>query len=188
MGKISASDFRAGLKVEVDGQPYLMVSAQFVKPGKGQAFNRTRLKHLKTGRVIERTFRTNESVDEADVHESKMRYLYRDGDHAIFMDDSTYEQMHIPFTALDERWLLEDLVYGVILYKGEPVTVEPPTFVELKITETEPGAKGDTASGRVLKPAVVETGARVQVPLFIEEGEVVRFDTRTGDYASRVKK
>lgn len=190
MGKIGTSEFRAGLKIEVDGQPYVMVFNQFVKPGKGQAFNRTKLKHLRTGRVIDKTFRSNETVDEADVVETKLQLLYTDGTDAVFMDDKTYEQMNIPLSKLEDvkRWLLENLIYDVVLYKGEPVTVEPPTFIELKVTETEPGAKGDTASGRVLKSAIVETGAKVQVPLFVNEGDVVRFDTRTGDYVSRVNK
>lgn len=187
MAQISTNEFQAGLKVEIEGQPYVIVSAQFVKPGKGQAFVRTKLKQLRTGRVIEKTFRSGEKVDEADVVETKMRFLYRDPSGVVFMDETSYEQLTLLNEALGgiEGWLKEDLVYDVVLYKGEPISVEPPTFIDLLITETEAGAKGDTASGRVLKRATVETGREVMIPIFIEQGEVVRFDTRTGDYVSR---
>lgn len=190
MGQISVNDLKGGFKVEVDGQPYTVVTCQMVKPGKGQAFTRVKLKHLTTGRVIERTFKSGEKVDEADVQEAQMRMLYRDGDQIVFMDDKSFEQIAIPLSGMGEvvNWLKEDLVYDVVIYKGNPVSVEPPTFMDLKITDTEPGVKGDTAAGRVLKPARTETGAKVQIPLFIDQGEVVRFDTRTGEYVSRVAK
>jgi len=190
MAQISTNDFKAGLKVEVDGQPYTIVTNQFVKPGKGQAFNRVRLKHLMTGRVVEKTFKSGESLEEADVQEAQMRLLYVDHEGATFMHDETFEQMTLPLAKIEDikMWLLDDVVYGIIFYKGEPVTVDPPTFMELQITETAPGVRGDTASGRVLKPATTSTGAQVQVPIFVEEGEWIKVDTRTGEYVSRVNK
>lgn len=188
MAQVSTNEIRAGVKVEVEGQPYNVVSNEFVKPGKGQAFNRIKIKHLTTGRVVERTFKSGEKLDVADVEEMNMRMLYRESDGVVFMDDTSYEQVKILTTLLGEidQWLKEDLVYGVIFYKGNPITVEPPTFLDLVITETSPGVRGDTASGRVMKPAVVETGAKVQVPIFVEQGEKIRVDTRTGEYVSRV--
>lgn len=188
MAQISTSEIRAGVKVEVEGQPYNVVSNEFVKPGKGQAFNRIKIKHLTTGRVVERTFKSGEKLDVADVEEMNMRMLYRESDGVVFMDDTSYEQVKILTTLLGDidQWLKEDLVYGVIFYKGNPIAVEPPTFLDLLITETSPGVRGDTASGRVMKPAVVETGAKVQVPIFVEQGEKIRVDTRTGEYVSRV--
>ncbi len=188
MAQVSTNEFTSGLKVEITGEPYIMVGVEFVKPGKGQAFTRTKLKHLMTGRVIERTFKSGEKVDIADVEEAKMRMLYTEQDSAVFMDDNTYDQISIPLTVLgnDKQWLKEDILYGVIFYKGAPVSVSLPTFMELKITQTDPGVRGDTASGRVLKPAILETGAKVQIPIFVEEGELIKVDTRTGEYVSRV--
>ncbi len=188
MAQISTNEFKSGIKVEMEGQPYTIVSNEFVKPGKGQAFNRVKLKHLMTGRVIERTFKSGDKLDVADVAESNMRMLYRETDGVVFMDDNSFEQVKIMTTAIGEndQWLKEDLLYEIVFYKGEPITVEPPTFLDLVITETSPGVRGDTASGRVLKPAIVETGAKIQVPIFVEQGEKVRIDTRTGDYVSRV--
>jgi len=188
MAQASTNELRPGYKVEVDGQPYFVTGNEFVKPGKGQAFNRIRLKHLMTGRVIEKTFKSGEKLELADVLETDMRLLYTDQHGAVFMDDNTYEQVTIPFDNIgdNKRWLKEDLVYDVIFYNGQPVTVDPPTFIEVKVTETSPGVRGDTASGRVMKPAIVETGAEVQVPIFVNEGEVVRIDTRNGEYDSRV--
>ncbi|MBS0623714.1 MAG: elongation factor P [Verrucomicrobia bacterium] len=190
MAQISTNDFRAGIKVEVDGQPYTIVSNQFVKPGKGQAFNRVRLKHLMTGRVVEKTFKSGDSLEEADVQEAKMRLLYVDHEGATLMHDETFEQITIPLSKVEDvkNWFVDDVVYSIIFYKGEPVTVEPPTFMEMKITETAPGVRGDTASGRVMKPATLSTGAQVQVPIFIEQDEVIKVDTRTGEYVSRVNK
>ncbi len=187
MAQYSTSEIRGGHKVEVDGEPYTVVSNEFVKPGKGQAFNRIKLKHLLTGRVIDRTFKSGERLDSADVEETKMRLLYKDGEHAIMMDDTSFEQISIPLSTLQDKaqWLMDDQVYDVVLYKGAPVDVIPPTFMEMKIAETVPGVRGDT-SGRVLKPAVTENGTNVQVPLFINEGDVIKIDTRTGEYVSRV--
>jgi len=188
MAQVSTNEFRSGVKVEMDGQPWLIVSNEFVKPGKGQAFNRVKLKNLITARVIERTFKSGDKLDLADVVETNMRLLYRETDGAIFMDDVSFEQVKIMNEHLSDvkSWLKEDLVYDVIFYKGSPITVEPPTFLELVITETLPGVRGDTTSGRVLKPATVETGAQVQVPIFVEQGEKIKVDTRTGEYVSRV--
>ncbi len=188
MAQASTNEIRAGYKVLVDGQPYFVVGNEFVKPGKGQAFNRIRIKHLLTGRVIEKTFKSGEKLELADVMETQMRMLYTDQDGAVFMDDNTFEQVTITFDHIgdNKRWLKEDLVYDIVLYNGEPVAVEPPTFIELKVTETSPGMRGDTASGRVLKPATLESGAEVQIPIFVNEGEIVRIDTRTGEYDSRV--
>ena len=188
MAQISTNEFRAGVKVEMEGQPYVITSNEFVKPGKGQAFNRVKLKHLMSGRVLERTFKSGEKLEVADVEESKMRMLYKEADGAVFMDDNSFEQVKIlnQQIADNDQWLKEDLLYDIVFYKGEPITVEPPTFLDLVITETAPGVRGDTASGRVLKPATVETGAKVQVPIFVEQGEKIRVDTRTGEYVSRV--
>lgn len=190
MATISTNEFKAGVKIIVDAQPYTIISNEFVKPGKGQAFNRVKLKNLLTSRVIERTFKSGDKVDVADVVESQLRLLYIDGDEVVFMDDHSFEQSHIKVDAVsgENKWLKEDEVYTVILYNGTPVTVEPPTFLQLKIVETAPGDKGNTASGRVLKPAIVETGAEIQVPIFVEEGEIIKVDTRTGEYDSRVTK
>lgn len=187
MAQISTSEFKSGLKIEVEGQPYTIIHNDSVKPGKGQAFNRVRLKHLLTGRTIERTFKSGDKVDVADVVETNMRMLYKEADGAVFMDDA-FEQITIPLQNIGEtaQWLMEDLVYEIIFYKGVPVNVEPPTFMDMKIKETAPGDRGNTASGRVLKPAITESGAKIQVPIFVEQDELVRVDTRTGEYISRV--
>ncbi len=186
--QISTNDLRGGMKVEVEGQPYIVVSNEFVKPGKGQSFSRIRLKHLLTGRTIERTFKSGDKVDVADVQESDMRMLYKEADGAVFMDETNFEQIKIPLENIGDavQWLLDDHLYTLIFYKGVAVNVQPPTFMEMKIIETSPGVRGDTASGRVLKPAIVESGAKVQVPIFVEQGEKIKIDTRTGEYVSRV--
>lgn len=189
MVQISTSDVRGGAKVEVEGQPYTVVSNEFVRPGKGQAFNRIKIKHLLTGRVVERTFKSGEKLDVADVSDTNMRMLYKEQDGVVFMDDNSYEQQKIPNDVIGDvmQWLKEDLVYDIVFYKGAPVSVEPPTFLELKILETASGGdRGNTAAGRVMKPAIVETGATIPVPLFVSEGEIIKVDTRTGEYVSRV--
>lgn len=188
MSSISTNDFRNGTKIEVDKEPYTIVACEFVKPGKGQAFTRTKLKHLLSGKVIERTFKSGEKFDLADVEDLTMRLLYCEAEDAIFMDDNTFDQLNVPLSVIgaNKAWLKDDIVYQLVLYKGSVVDVAPPIFMELKITDTAPGARGDTASGRVLKPAVVETGAEVQVPIFITEGETIKVDTRNGEYVSRV--
>jgi elongation factor P len=186
--QVSTNEIRGGFKVELEGQPYIIISNEFVKPGKGQAFNRIKMKHLLTGRVIERTFKSGEKFNVADVTESAMRLLYKETDGVVFMDEKSFEQIKIPFENLGDtaQWLLDDHLYDVIFYNGVPVNVEPPTFMEMVITETSPGVRGDTASGRVMKPATLESGAKVQVPIFIEQGEKIKVDTRTSEYVSRV--
>lgn len=188
MASVNTNDFKNGMKLEIDREPYTIVSCEFVKPGKGQAFTRTRLKHLTSGKVVEKTFKSGDKVDLADVEEKKMRMLYKEQEHAVFMDDHTFDQVEVSLTTIgdDEKWLVEDLLYDIIFYKGTAVAITPPTFLELTVSETDPGVRGDTASGRVLKPATLETGAKVQVPIFINEGEQIKVDTRTGEYVSRV--
>jgi len=188
MAQVSTNEFKAGLKVEIEGEPYTIVSNEFVKPGKGQPFNRVRVKHLMTSRVVEKTFKSGEKLNLADVEEGKMRMLYKEGDEVVFMDDKTFDQISVPLSSIgqNECWLMEEVLYDIIFYKGQPVDVQPPTFLEMKIAETAPGVRGDTASGRVLKPAVTETGAKVQIPIFIEEGSKIKIDTRTCEYVSRV--
>lgn len=189
MAQVDTSQFKAGLKIEVDGQPYTIVVNQFVKPGKGQAFSRVRLKHLMSGRVIEKTFKSGETAEVADVEEAQMRLLYVDGSGAVFMNESNYEQLTVPMEKIEDvkQWLLDDQMYSLVFYKGEVTTVEPPTFMEMEIVETAPGLRGDT-SGRVLKQAITNTGAKIQVPIFIDQGERIKVDTRTGEYVSRVNK
>ena len=188
MANYSTNEFRAGLKVMLEGDPCSVVENEFVKPGKGQAFNRVKLKNLKTGRVWERTFKSGESLEGADVMDQDMEYLYTDGDFWYFMDPNTFEQVQADENAVGDAkmWLKEQDVSVVTLYNGAPLSVTPPNFVELPVVETDPGLKGDTAQGGS-KPAKLSTGAVVKVPLFIEEGEVLRVDTRTGEYQNRVK-
>ena len=188
MASYSTNEFRSGLKIILDGDPYNIVENEFVKPGKGQAFNRVKVRNLKTGRVIEKTFRSGESVEAADVFETQAQYLYTDGEFWYFMDPESYEQYNASETALGDnaKWLKEEDICTVTLYNGSPLSVSPPNFVELKITQTDPGLKGDTSGGGN-KPATLETGAVVRVPLFVQEGEVIKVDTRNGEYVSRVK-
>jgi len=188
MAQVSTNEFKSGMKIVFEGQPYTIVTNEFVKPGKGQAFNRVRIKHLISGRTIEKTFKSGEKVDVADVEESEMRLLYKEADGAVFMDEKSFEQITIAFDNIGDtaQWLMDDRMYDIVFYNGAPVSVEPPTFMEMRVKETSPGARGDTASGRVLKPSVVESGAKVQIPIFIDEGEIIKVDTRTGEYVSRV--
>lgn len=185
---VSTNEIRGGFKIEVEAQPYTVINNEFVKPGKGQAFNRIRMKHLLTGRVVEKTFKSGEKLDVADISESQMRLLYKEADGVVFMDEKSFEQIKIPFENIGDtaNWLLDDHLYGVIFYNGSPVNVEPPIFIEMVIKETAPGVRGDTASGRVMKPALMESGAKIQIPIFVEEGEKIKIDTRTGEYVSRV--
>ena len=189
MPQVSTNEFKTGMKVEMDREPYTIVGVEFVKPGKGQAFTRTKLKHLMSGRVVEKTFKSGEKLDLADVEETQMRMLYKEGDGVVFMHDQTYEQVTVPLSVIDDKesYMMEDTVYDLVFYKGNVVDVTPPTFLNMTVTETAPGVRGDTASGRVLKPAKTDTGATIQIPIFIEEGELVKVDTRTGEYVSRVK-
>jgi elongation factor P len=188
MAQATTNEIRPGMKVEVDKEPFLVIINEFVKPGKGQAFNRIKLKNILTGRVIERTFKSGDKLDLADVEEEQMRLLYTESDAAVFMDDKTFEQLTISFDVIKEtkQWLKEDVVYDIIFYKGSAVEVIPPTFMELKIVDTAPGVRGDTASGRVMKNAILETGAKIQIPIFIDNEEMVKVDTRTCEYVSRV--
>lgn len=188
MATVSTNEIKAGLKVECDGQPYTIVSNESVKPGKGQAFNRIKLKHLITGRTIERTFKSGDKLDLADVLETEMRMLYKEADGVVFMDETSFEQIKIPLENIGDtvQWLMDDHMYSIVFYKGTPVTIEPPMFMEMLIVETAPGERGNTASGRVLKPAITESGAKIQVPIFVVEGDKVKIDTRTGEYLSRV--
>ncbi|MGR3951537.1 MAG: elongation factor P [Chlamydia sp.] len=189
MAQISTNEMRAGIKLEIDKQPYNIISNEFVKPGKGQAFNRIKIKHLISGRVIERVYKSGDKENLADVAETNMRMLYRESDGVVLMDDVTFEQVTISNESITDvnMWLKEDMLYKVVFHNGQPVTIEPPTFMELVITETAPGVRGDTASGRVLKPAILETGAKVQIPIFVEQGEKIKVDTRTCEYVSRVQ-
>ncbi len=184
---VDTSQFRNGLKLEIDGDPFAMTYFQHVKPGKGGAFVRTKLKNLRTGRTLEKTFRSGEKVNEADVEDRRMQYLYQDGTGLVFMDTETYDQLPLPAEAIGDevKFLKESMEVSVMLYKGAAINVELPAFLEAEIKQTDPGVKGDTASGAT-KPATLETGAVVQVPLFIKEGETVRVDTRTGAYVERV--
>ncbi|MGD9387992.1 MAG: elongation factor P [Gammaproteobacteria bacterium] len=188
MANYSTNEFRSGLKLLLDGDPCVILENEFVKPGKGQAFNRVRIRNLKTGRVNEKTFKSGESVEGADVIDTEMQYLYYDGEFWHFMVPDTFEQHAAGENVVGDAkdWLKEQDLCQVTLWNGQPLLVSPPNFVELKIVETDPGVRGDTATGGQ-KPAKLETGAVVRVPLFIEEGEVIRVDTRTGAYVSRVK-
>ena len=188
MPNVSTNEFRSGLKLIIDGDPCSIIDNEFVKPGKGQAFVRARFRNLKSGRVIERTFKSGESVPAADVLEVSLQYIYSDGELFHFMDEETFEQHAATPEAVADAasWLREEDVYTITLWNGTPIAVTPPNFVTLRVTETEPGVRGDTASGAT-KPAMVETGAVVKVPLFVEQGEQVRIDTRTGEYVSRAR-
>lgn len=188
MATYSTNEFRSGLKLMLDGDPYTIVENEFVKPGKGQAFNRVRIRNLRSGRVIDKTFKSGESVEAADVVDVDMQYLYTDGEFWHFMVPDTFEQYAAGEAAVADakQWLKDQDICVVTLWNNQPLSVTPPNFVELKIVETDPGVRGDTATGGT-KPAVLETGAVVKVPLFIEEGEVLKVDTRTGEYVSRVK-
>jgi elongation factor P len=186
MASYSTNEFRSGLKVLLDGDPCIMLENEFVKPGKGQAFTRVRLRNLLTGRIWERTFKSNESVESADVMDSDLEYLYNDGELWHFMDPNSFEQVAADKNAVgdSDKWLKEQDKCVVTLWNDNPISVTPPNFVELEVVETDPGLKGDTAQGGS-KPATLSTGAVVRVPLFIEQGEVLRIDTRTGEYVSR---
>lgn len=189
MATYETSDFRNGLKIEIEGVPYEMVYFQFVKPGKGTAFTRTKLKNMISGSVIERTYRTGESVMAADVEDIPMQYLYTDGEFFHFMHPDTFEQVAVEASKVEDvkGFLTENLAVTVMFFKGKSVSVTLPYFIESEITYCEPGARGNTATGTT-KPATLATGAIVQVPLFVEVGEVIRVDTRTGSYVSRVGK
>ncbi len=184
----STAEFKKGLKVEMDGVPYTIVDFQHVKPGKGGAFVRTKLKSLLTGRVLDQTFRSGEKVKKPDLMEREMQYLYREGDRFCMMDNENYEQIMLTEEQVGEArlYLIDNLDVKVLFFNQQPVGVEIPLFVELEVAQTEPGVKGDTAAGGT-KPATLESGVTIQVPLFINEGDRVKVDTRTGNYIERVK-
>jgi elongation factor P len=184
---LDTSDFRNGLKIDLDGSPYVIIYFQHVKPGKGGAFVRTKVKNLLNGKSVDKTFRSGEKLKEADVEERTMQYLYQDGEDRIFMDNKNYDQIPITDDVIGDnaKFLLENAEVDVLFWKGNPVNIELPSFVEVVITQSDPGVKGDTSSGAT-KPATLETGAVIQVPLFLKEGEKVRVDTRTGEYCERV--
>jgi elongation factor P len=184
----STAEFKKGLKVELDGVPYTIVDFQHVKPGKGGAFVRTKLKSLLTGRVLDQTFRSGEKVKKPDLMERDMQFLYREGDRYSMMDNENYEQIMLTEEQVGEArlYLIDNLDVKVLFFNQQPVGVEIPLFVELEVAQTEPGVKGDTAAGGT-KPATLESGATINVPLFINEGDRVKVDTRTGNYIERVK-
>ncbi|RAU18354.1 elongation factor P [Nitrincola tibetensis] len=186
MATYSSNQLKNGLKVMLDGDPCTMLDVEFVKPGKGQAFTRVRLRNLITGRVWERTFKSNETLEGADVMDTDMEYLYNDGEMWHFMDNHTFEQFAADKNAVGDnyKWLREQDKATITLWNGNPIAITPANFVELEVVETDPGVKGDTAQGGS-KPATLTTGAVVRVPLFIEIGQKLRIDTRTGEYVSR---
>jgi len=188
MASYSTNEFKSGLKILLEGDPYAIVENEMVKPGKGQAFNRVKIRNLKTGRVIERTFKSGDSVDAADVVDTEMQYLYTDGDFWHFMVPDSFEQYTAGKSAMGDvaQWLKDGTVCIVTLWNNEPLSVTPPAHVELKIVQTDPGMRGDTVTGGT-KPAKLETGAVVKVPLFLNEGEVIRVDTRSAEYIARAR-
>jgi elongation factor P len=188
MALYSTNEFKSGLKVILDGDPCAILDNEFVKPGKGQAFNRVKFRNLKTGRVLERTFKSGDTIESADVVDTEMQYLYSDGEFWHFIVPDTFEQHAADANVVQDaaKWLRAQDLCAVTLWNGVPLAVTPPNFVVLQVTDTEPGVRGDTATGGT-KPATLETGAVVRVPLFVEEGDLIKVDTRTGEYISRAK-
>ncbi|MBI3560219.1 MAG: elongation factor P [Gammaproteobacteria bacterium] len=188
MSSISTSEFRAGVKIMLDGDPCTIIENEFVKPGKGQAFSRVKIRNLKTGRMLEKTFKSGDTVEAADVVDTDMQYLYNDGEMWHFMHTESFEQYTAGTNAVGDnaKWLKEQDVCVLTLWNNVPIAVTPPNHVVLKVTRTDPGLRGDTATGGS-KPATLETGAIVKVPLFVNEGDVLKVDTRTGEYLGRVK-
>lgn len=186
MATYSTNEFKTGLKIMLDGDPCNITENILVKPGKGQAFNRIKAKNLKTGRTLEKTFKTTESVEAADVEECNVEFLYSDGEFWHFMEPDSFEQHAADATAVGDsaNWLKGQEACIMTLWNGAPLSITPPNFVELAVSETEPGLKGDTAQGAT-KPATLETGAEVKVPLFVDQGDILKIDTRTGEYVSR---
>lgn len=186
---VDTSQFKNGLKIELDGVPFNIIYFQHVKPGKGGAFVRTKLKNVLNGKIVERTFRSGERMEEADVEEKSMQYLYQDSDGRIFMDSASYEQIPIGEDVLNDsvNYLMENMTVDVLFWKGKPINIQLPNYIEAVVVRSDPGVKGDTSSGAT-KPATIECGATLNVPLFIEEGDKIRVDTRTGEYSERVSK
>ncbi|MCX7770690.1 MAG: elongation factor P [Proteobacteria bacterium] len=185
----STADFKKGLKIEFNGEPYEIIDFQHVKMGRGGAIVRTKMKNLKTGYVMENTFRSGEKVERPNLEEKEMQFLYKSDNDYVFMDNESYEQINISEGLVGDNkdYLMENMNVRILFFQGNPIGIELPTFVELKVVETVPGIKGDTVSGGG-KPAKLETGATIQVPLFINEGDVIKIDTRTGTYIERVNK
>ena len=188
MATYSSNDFRAGLKIMFEGEPYAVESSEFVKPGKGQAFARVKMRRLLTGTRVEKTFKSTDSAEGADVIDMNLTYLYNDGEFYHFMHPETFEQHGVEEKTVSDaaKWLQDNAECIVTLWDGRPIAVQPPNFIEAEITDTDPGLKGDTA-GTGGKPAKLSTGAVVKVPLFVQTGEVIKVDTRSGEYVSRVK-
>ncbi|HEY3346939.1 MAG TPA: elongation factor P [Nitrospirota bacterium] len=185
---ISTAEFKNGAKIEIEGEPFIIVEFQHVKPGKGGAFVRTKLKSLKSGNIMDRTYRSGEKLDTPNLEEKTMQYLYATGEEYHFMDTESYEQIALSAAQLGDsvKWLKENMNLQMLYHNGNPINIEVPMFLELKVVQTDPGVRGDTASGGK-KPATLETGAIVMVPLYLEEGEVIKVDTRTNEYLERVK-
>jgi elongation factor P len=183
---VSAGDFRKGLTIEIDGQVWVIVDFQHVKPGKGAAFVRTKMKNIMQGNVLEKTFNPSEKFPKAHVETKEMEYLYSDGELFYFMDNETYEQLPLGKDKVEDalQYIKENMTATIKFFKGEAFSVDPPNFVVLQVTETDPGFKGDTATAGN-KPAIMETGAKIMVPLFVSEGDMIRIDTRTGEYMER---
>lgn len=188
MANYTTNEFKSGLKVMLDGDPCAIIENEFVKPGKGQAFNRVKLRNLKNGRVLEKTFKSGESLPGADVVDTDMQYLYNDGESWHFMSPESFEQHAISSAVVGDaaQWIKEQETCIVTLWNGQPISVAPPNFVVLKVTQSEPAVKGDTVTGAT-KTVTLETGATVRVPLFVDEGDLLKVDTRTGQYVSRAK-
>lgn len=188
MASFSTNEFRGGMKIMLDNEPCVIIENEFVKPGKGQAFNRVKIRKLLSGKVLEKTFKSGDSVEAADVVDVELDYLYTDGEFYHFMNNETFEQIAADEKAVGDnvKWLVENNTCTLTLWNGDPIAVTPPNFVELEVTETDPGLKGDT-QGTGGKPATLTTGAVVRVPLFIQIGEVIKVDTRSAEYVSRVK-
>ncbi|MEX0865743.1 MAG: elongation factor P [Pirellulales bacterium] len=188
MASYNTSDFRKGLKVQIEGDPYLMIECNFVKPGKGQAMYKCRLRNLLKGTVLDRTYKSGESLEAADITEIEAQYLYRSGDSFVFMDTTSFEQYELDDNQMGDAWkYLKDATNcQLVLYNNSPITISPPNHVVLEVTYCEPGVKGNTATN-VTKPCKVETGAEIHCPSFVEIGDLIRVDTRSGDYVERVK-
>ncbi len=188
MGSYNTSDFRKGLKVQIDGEPYLMIEMNFVKPGKGNALYKCRLRNLIRGTVLDRTYKGGDTLESADIEETDVQFLYRQQDMFVFMDNTNYEQYELNIEQIDDAWkyLKEGMTCSMVLFDGRPITLTPPFHVELTVTYCEPGARGNTATN-VTKPCTVETGAEFLCPPFINIGDVVKIDTRTGEYIERVR-
>ena len=188
MASYKTSDFRKGLKIQIDGEPYLMIEMNFVKPGKGNAFYKCKLRNLIRNTVLDRTYKGGDSLEAADIEETDVQYLYRQGETFVFMDNTSFEQYELSADQVSDNWryLTENLVCSIVLFNGLPITMTPPNHVMMKIEFCDPGAKGDTATN-VTKTVKVETGAEFQAPIFINIGDVIKIDTRTGDYVERVR-